>query len=257
MNSVEPRGIFVDPLSGCSLKIDAIANSQHLGSATGFIITRRDRHFLVTNWHVVTGRHPDTNQARHQSLAVPDSLNIWFHASTGLGNWVSCNYRLYDDAGRTQWWEHPSGRAVDVVLIPLEKLDSVVYYGMPLELADTDMIPTPAMPVSIIGFPLGLSTGGLWPIWKTGHIASDPDINYDGRPAFLIDATTRGGMSGSPVILRLSGGYRTSSGNFIMSMSRFQDKLLGIYAGRIHEDSEVGRVWRPSLIHDILTHHGA
>ncbi|WP_241716998.1 hypothetical protein [Sulfoacidibacillus ferrooxidans] len=34
-------------------------------------------------------------------------------------------------------------------------------------------------------------------------------------------------------------------------------QLLGIYAGRIHENSEVWQVWRPSLIHDILTHHGA
>ena len=52
------------------------------------------------------------------------------------------------------------------------------------------------MPISIIGFPLGMSGPSRMAIWKTGHIATEPDVDYNGEPFFIIDATTRQGMSG-------------------------------------------------------------
>jgi hypothetical protein len=107
------------------------------------------------------------------------------------------------------------------------------------------------MPVSIIGFPFGLSTAGAWPIWKTGHIASDPDLDYDDRPAFLIDATTRAGMSGSPVVLRSYGGYASSKAHMVIGGGP-GTRFLGVYSGRIHNQAEIGRVWRPSSIKEIL-----
>jgi hypothetical protein len=33
------------------------------------------------------------------------------------------------------------------------------------------------MPVSIIGFPLGKGARGTLPIWVTGFIASEPDVD--------------------------------------------------------------------------------
>jgi hypothetical protein len=86
------------------------------------------------------------------------------------------------------------------------------------------------MTVSIIGYPYGLATAHAWPIWKTGHIASDIDLDYDGRPAFLIDATARSGMSGSPVVHRTSGGFTTRSGDVIYSTGvRPATRFLGVY----------------------------
>jgi hypothetical protein len=70
-------------------------------------------------------------------------------------------------------------------------------------------------------------------------------MDYEDRPVFLIDATTRGGMSGSPVVLRIYGDYATIGGK---SWTRF----LGVYSGRIHDQTEIGRVWRPSVIKEIL-----
>lgn len=68
---------------------------------------------------------------------------------------------------------------------------------------------------------------------------------------FLIDATTRGGMSGSPVVLRQVGGYLTKSGGQVI-MPGVSTRFLGIYSGRLPRDSEIGRVWRPRLIKEIL-----
>ena len=113
------------------------------------------------------------------------------------------------------------------------------------------MIPEVAMLVSIIGFPMGMSAFGKLPIWKTGHIASEPLLDLGEEPAFLIDATTRGGMSGSPVVLRLNGGYKTRSGNVMMVTSGFRTLFLGIYSGQ-WPHPEIGKVWKPIVIKEIL-----
>jgi len=245
--------ILVDPLSARSLYLELVVKSQVISTATGFVIQWGNQPHLITNWHVVSGRHPKTNKTLSQTGAIPDEVRIVHHGQR-LGTWVVRTEPLLDTKGNPRWFEHPNGRQIDVIALPLQTIDAQVkLHPLDLSLADTDMIPVVAMPVSIIGFPLGLVTAGVFPIWKTGHIASDPDLDYEGHPAFLIDATTRGGMSGSPVVLRLLGGYSTMSGKTILAQTKPSTRLLGIYSGRIHSDSEIGIVWRPRVITDILS----
>ena len=47
--------------------------------------------------------------------------------------------------------------------------------------------------------------GAMFPIWKRGSIASEPEIPIDGKPMFYIDTATRQGMSGAPVFAQTSG----------------------------------------------------
>jgi len=75
------------------------------------------------------------------------------------------------------------------------------------------------------------------------------DLSYDGLPAFIIDATTKPGMSGSPVVARRIGTYHTSQA---IQMGGQATRFLGIYSGRIHEQADVGIVWRPEVISSIL-----
>jgi hypothetical protein len=82
-------------------------------------------------------------------------------------------------------------------------------------------------------------------------LASEPDLDIHGDPYFFIDATTRGGMSGSPVLLRLFGGYNAKNGNYNMTPGP-TNLFMGIYSGRLNENSEIGRVWKPKVIHEIL-----
>jgi len=247
-----PNQKNIDPLSVRSLLLEVKVNDHKLGNATGFVVLSGGQPYLITNWHVVSGRNPETDEVISDTGGIPDEIQVVHHSSNNLGEWVVKSERLHDEDGNERWVEHPQGREVDVVALPLSNVgNEVEIYEMDLSLAQTDMMAQPAMPVSIIGFPYGLASAGALPVWKTGHIASDPDLNYQGSPAFLIDATTREGMSGSPVVLRLTGGYRDSSGNLIMASGQ-RTKFLGVYAGRIHGQSEVGRVWRPRLIPEIL-----
>lgn len=247
------RKIFVDPLSCSSLRIAPHFHGTELASATGFSVKFGDTFYLITNWHVVAGRDADTAACLDQvNAAIPDRLVIWFHRKNSLGAWLKLEIPLFSPEGQPLWIEHPLGRKVDVVAVPIELPDEAMIYPLDLSLALADMVVAPAMPVSVIGFPLGLVAGENWPIWKTGHVASDPDIDFQpDRPAFLIDATTRSGMSGAPVVLRLSGGYSNRDGHTIYS-SGLSTKFLGVYAGRIHNASEIGRVWRPFVIQELL-----
>ena len=251
----EPRQANIDGLSCVSLLLEPSVNGLSLGRATGFAISHNERHYLVTNWHVLAGRNPDTGTPISPTGAVPDAVGITFHRSAQLGTWTARTVPVIDAEGKRLWMEHPAGREVDVVLLPLDPGPEVVVYPLDLALARDDVAAAPSMPVAIIGFPLGLTGAGVLPIWKTGHIASDPDIDYGGTPTFLIDATTRGGMSGSPVVLRFWGGYPRRDGSKTIGGS--VTSFMGVYSGRIRDDVEVGKVWRPHLIAEILAGAGA
>ncbi len=240
----------VDPLSARSLSLITSIGDTAIATATGFIVKHQNKHFLITNWHVVTGKDPSTGKIEDPFGRTPTVIAIWYHAKT-LGNWVRKIESLYSPKGKPNWIEHPLGSKVDVVAFPLSSHSGVQIYPFDLTLANTDMVPAVAMPVSIIGFPFGLSGPGKFPIWKTGHIATDPELDYDNMPVFLIDATTRPGMSGSLVVLRLTGGYETKSGGAMMASSGMATLFLGIYSAQ-QTDSEIGKVWRPEVITEIL-----
>ena len=261
-----PPPVQVDRLSMCSLLLECRFGDEPLSTATGFVVERESRRFLISNWHVLTGRDPDTGKPLSSSAAVPDRIAVGLHRRVYLGDkplmtWGQFIQPLFHEDGEPAWVEHPLGRAVDVAALELTSVPGdALFHPLDLSLANADIFVGVGMPVSIIGFPLGLAGGGLFPIWKTGHVASEPEVAVDDKPMFLVDATTRSGMSGAPVIHRFHGhGYSTRNrvpviapGTFSVASTEIT-RFLGVYAGRIHEDVEIGRVWRPSTVEEILT----
>jgi hypothetical protein len=204
----EPRTVRLDPLTVVPIYLECfLEGASAVASGTGFFLMHQRRNYLITNWHVVTGRHPDTGDmlCPKTALCDPNRLKAWLYEISLTGRWCEVLTHLRDENGRPCWLEHPRGREIDVVALPIPPLSSMnvpegsalEIYPMPMELADTDMMVQPAEPVCIIGFPGGISVNGRIPIWKTGHLASDLDLNYAGKPRFLVDATTGSGMSGS------------------------------------------------------------
>lgn len=242
---------YVDPLSVNSLKLELYHNATPLSTATGFIVKHNNNFYLITNWHVLSGIEYFKGGISNKNGLVPNKLVINHHAKT-LGQWIKVEETLYDKKKKL-WIEIKTGKTlVDVVALRLRNIpNNINIYPFDLNLDKTDMIPVVAMPASIIGFPHGGTGYGVFPIWKTGHIASDPDLDYLNLPVLLIDATTKPGMSGSPVVLRLNGGFKTRSGNTIMSQSGLSTIFLGIYSG---QDSlrEIGWVWKSTVIRDLL-----
>jgi hypothetical protein len=150
--------------------------------------------------------------------------------------------------------QHPKSPHVDVIALPLQSGGSgATLYPLDLSLAEANMQVSPAMAVSIIGYPEGFASACTWPIWKTGHIASEPDLDWNGLPCFLIDATTRGGMSGSPVVARMYGSYPTTEGG--VSLGGTATRFLGVYSDQ-YEGPEIGVVWRPQVIAESFARPG-
>ena len=79
--------ILIDPISAVSL----------------LVVGKGDNVYLVTNWHVVSGRHAATNKPLSSTGGIPNRLLVWHHAKSQLGNWTSASYDLLDEAGNKQW----------------------------------------------------------------------------------------------------------------------------------------------------------
>lgn len=250
------KNVRIDTVTVSSLYVvPKLVNEQGehfcLSNATAFTVKHKGYWYLVTNWHVVTGKNPDTDLAiDKKTCALPNILSVHFRAAPNVFNRVVIDFPLFVD-GEPVWVEHRSGREVDVVVIPIPQFEGVHLESLDIESRNTDIDVAPGLPVSIIGFPFGLWNGPAFSIWKTGAIASDVEVDYKkGRSAFLIDASTRDGMSGSPVLVRAFNGYQTSTRQYVMG--GVTDKFLGVYSGRLNESSDVGIVWRAEVLVEML-----
>lgn len=248
--------------SASSLLILPAFNQTPISSATGFIVSspQRESSWLVTNWHVVAGRNPQTGQALNaETGAVPDELIIAHHVARSLGQWHSVTEPLYDEGGEPLWLEHPTfRRRVDVVALPLTRTEGSELIGYDIWRDGPAIKYGISRPLSIIGFPFGRTGGGNLGIWTQGYVATEPEIDFDGLPLFLIDARTRSGQSGSPVIAYADGGMVTTEDGGSGVFSGPVERFIGVYSGRIIDpadpqpSTDLGLVWKRHAIADII-----
>ncbi len=243
-----------------SLFIEMYFGEQLLSSGTATLIsnTRESHCALVTNRHNVTGRHQQTGECLSPTLGVPDNIVIHFHRpGEDIGDWIKVKLPLYREDGSPFWIEHPRlGEKADIVALNLNWGSDVlkIPYYLKLDLDRVGMVVSPAEPVSVIGFPFGMSTSGKLPVWATGFLAQELSLISEDDPVFLIDCRTRQGQSGSPVIAFRTSGYRTIKDNRISATlsGRVAWEFLGIYSGRVNAQSDLGRVWHVSALEELL-----
>lgn len=184
---------------------------------------------LVTNKHVVMGAARGTFwlTLRKSGENAPD---VGKHHSFDLPNFAS------------HWFFHPS---LDLAVMPINPLveqgrsTGHEYFFAPLSTTliatHTELSDIPAlMDIVLVGYP-----NGLWdktnnqPIFRAGITATHPELNYNGKPEFLIDAACFNGSSGSPVFLAQIGRTMSRSKGIMIGPSNV--KLLGVlYAGPMH-----------------------
>lgn len=115
---------MISDLSAQSVFLKQTADGHDLGTATGFIVEHNSRPYLITNWHVLTGKNPDTNDLINYDYC-PDEIVILHHVRNRLGTWIQQIEPLEDLAGNPRWIEHPRGSQVDVVALPLQIIPEV------------------------------------------------------------------------------------------------------------------------------------
>jgi Trypsin-like peptidase domain len=245
----------VDPYSLAALPLEMLFDGTVLATGTGFIWEQRGRYFLVTNWHVMTGRHPQTGKHLSNHAGEPNRVRI--PTLSNMEGKQAVEFALYDDDGQPQWMVHPKfGNQIDVVVMEIQLPDAEtrVHPINTLPSVRPEVKISIAFDVYVLGFPLGIGNG--FPIWKRASVATEPELGGLDQP-ILIDTATRSGMSGAPVIWRgniYSWKTGTESGS---SMGGTYSKFVGIYSARTAAkdtiEAQLGYVWRAAVIEEIIT----
>lgn len=247
-----------------------------LSTATGFLIRRNERIYLVTNRHVVTGKDNFTGKLLDlEKAGRPNELKVYLYNEIFLEEdkidwWANESYLpLYEtieiDEEKKLWMEHPIWKEkIDVIAMDItelcqrrcQALERVRKCRVDTALYEKELTilskPKVTDEVWLLGYPYGYSStasDGYFPVWSRGTIASEyekklcvpmdaiqKEMPYENIPAFLVDARTRKGQSGSPVIQKI--------GDITF--------LLGIYSGRTNPESDLGYVWKTQLIEEII-----
>ncbi|MBW0114928.1 S1 family peptidase [Pseudonocardia abyssalis] len=244
----------LSPNSVASLLIEPGIGAEPIASGTAFVVTADGRHYIITNRHNVTGRD-SRNRPVSDTSRMPDTLHIWHYDGDGRRiSWRKIIEPLYLSPGHPAWFEHPvHGAKVDVVALPVTWTEDVTFLPHDQQSYErTSVAVRVAADVSIIGFPYGLTGGGALGIWSRGTIATEPDIDFDDLPLLLVDSRTRSGQSGSPVIFTTGGKSVPTKDGGTMMGSGDETILVGVYSGRVNAESDLGFVWKASVIDEII-----
>ncbi len=216
-----------------TVRIEA-SNKDKQGTSTGtaFVFSYPyqdgDALFLVTNKHVV---------------ADSDTSKFFFTVSDGEKPLIGQRFDI--DLHGQGWFGHPEPN-IDITITPLvpiiieiEKTGKHVFF----KTIPHSFIPTSSQldeldaleQVTFVGYPNGIyDTKNLLPIIRKGTTASPLQIDYQGEPTFLIDASVFPGSSGSPVFICDTGGYASKGGFTIGSRVLF----LGVIASVLIREAD-------------------
>ena len=248
---------YFDNLSGVSRYIRMYFGDTLLASGTCFFVTADDGPVLVTNRHNLTGRDNITGKTLHQTGGIPDHAVVTLHGPKEVHYHV--DLVNHDNPEAPSWVEHPTlGAKADVVALPAKEMTNIIGEHNSVSL---DGISSQGnwhrwdvgSELQVIGYPYG-QIGGPFPIWSKGFMASEPDVDVAGLPLFLIDCRSRPGQSGSPVWARFRKGDVVTHEGRDYRAKENMDYFLGVYSGRLRNDSDLGLVWKRSCIEELVDH---
>lgn len=280
---MKPAPMIRNAYSKCAFKIHTFYQDNLRGTATGFFYEYSNQLYIVTNWHVVTGRDFLSGRILDSSgmiEACPTALELNLietipHEEQPLVALRNSQFRmeLYT-GGEPIWFEYPGDDSIcDVVAIGVTPESLERFFHLPINRMDEEPIPwRPGDTVFILGYPIGIGASGGFPIWKSGYVASEPEFpislateSEDGSSnetrlsAFYIDSATREGMSGGPVIAKISGLW---DGEDPFGSHDLRDQtvigtgteFVGCYSGRVQTsalEAGLGICWRRDVLDQI------
>jgi hypothetical protein len=257
---------------------------KRISQGTGFFYnenTTANETFLVTNYHVVTGKSPEEEMPNTGNFI---EFNV--RGDKNTQHYYNVKLPLYEMNGIPVWKESKKFPLADVVAIHLPKnVDRFVGSILSKKEIDSDVKVSVGSRVVVIGYPGGLfDEKNMLPIWKNGRIASEPNVDFNGLPNIIIDITSYGGMSGAPVLIHSTGAYETPDiieGNkrrFGMSYGAIP-KLIGVFSDKyvsevklplfdenkkeqiasfsvfIDDSLGLGVIWKSIVIEDIVDNY--
>jgi hypothetical protein len=248
-----PPSVMSLPVVAYRRTLDPDRAPIKLDQATGFLVRHEERLYLITNWHVLTGRNPVTGDSLGGSASLPEYVEVSFPVILG-GDlcWTVQRLDLYDThTGKARWLVHPYAPPMDggtdVVALPIDAEPPSVYAHRLEDALDAREL-SPGAELSIVGYPFGVKSHAS--VWSRATVASEPRHGFNNDPVYLVDARSRPGQSGSPVVARDSRLPIDERGK----SPTVSWTLAGVYSGRVDTELDLGRVWWPVVIREVLQH---
>ena len=257
---IEQSVCFIELYKSC----ENTGDNLKIGTGTGFFTEHNGLAKLVTCWHVVTGLHHETRDWLDKTTTChPDKLKMYFTGKvpgTDRLTFSSQMVKLYSeiDGEKVPDWDvNPIvGSLYDIAVLSFND-PTLRQHIVPFKLSKTGAheILEAKDSVFVLGHPIDNPMQRYMPIYKRGSIASSPALPYKWHPKFLIDATTRSGMSGSPVMLHQDPLHKAFKVGGDRDLSKIN--VVGMYSGRADaiekgRSTELGYVWRLDDIIDVI-----
>lgn len=214
----------IDPLLLSTVLIRTFNGDAGLTNATGFLFARGGQLFLVTSGHVLFDE-PSAHFPSHLTLELhTNAENLAEVAQVRLPlyrNGLSLWRQAADDAGPVD----VASLELDRAVLPATALYRPFSEQQLLNRGDAIEVGSSLL---VIGYPLGFHDPlHRTPVVRHGIVASPFGLRFQGKGYFLVDARTHRGSSGSPVVMRATGGHE----------SDFPWILLGVHSSRLDDGS--------------------
>lgn len=270
MSKYGDRAVAVEHLSMITTPVILLKGNERVSQGTGFYYGLQDSSqgtllFLVTSYHVLTGYPP-----KETKPPKGDNVIFYLHKDpNNPGDVKQIRFPLFNKDGKPIWLSSKEFPHADVAVIPIvaSLYGDAKVFGISEDWTRGNIKVRPTSTITLIGYPYGYYDKKNWlPVWKTGSIASEPDVEFEGKPLFLVDISAFPGMSGSPAFAIAYGAYETIEGPTTVGHVQ---KFLGIYASMqmlkeekyleeitsesgvgvvVDRSLELGHIWKANLI---------
>ena len=203
-------------------RVCTFERQRALTNASAFFFERGRRLFLVTSRHVMFDK---------PSKHFPDRIEVELHTDPQImANSTGFSIPLYRN-GKSIWRVgSDTAGEIDVAVIEIERSalpKTAVYRAFTPKnlIGKLDQVEIGSS-LLIVGFPLGFhDTMHHMPVVRHAVIASSFGMRFQGQGYFLTDARTHRGISGAPVVMRMTSGE--------MADSEMPWMLLGVHSSRL------------------------
>jgi hypothetical protein len=189
-----------DSLINYSYIINGKDSAQFFTSGTGSIVKYKERYYLVTNYHVLTGKECATNKKFPELQDTVTSISIIYQSSEKYRIvFIARIYPIFDKKGNPNFETAAfQDRRLDLSVIPIEIPNNAKkYFFVPADF-DSSFTYKDDEELMIFGFPLGHFKNSWQPTELDTKTVVHNELPFTYNPFVCFDSLPIKGMSGSP-----------------------------------------------------------
>jgi hypothetical protein len=180
--------------------IETSLDSQKLNQGTSFLIKKGNNVFLVSNYHVLSGRPAqDTTQSTNKLGLIPNTIIVSFQARN---RYIGSVFKLLNGDERL-FVSFPANketkRTIDIAILPIVLPAEIMIKWFPVSKLKNKWLIPRSTTLTFCGFVNGENSEGTYPSIFDIKTVSDRSFNQNDQFIFAYDSIGLHGSSGSPV----------------------------------------------------------